>query len=712
MAEVGLIPCFANIQLALEMLSGQYGSPIAADRIAHGLPLNNGKISQFHLREAALRARLAARNVSIFAASSIHCPLLLFHPDGRATIISKIMPGAVGIAVGSRGSSTSITLARLQNEGFSTCWSISPHETRYSGEDNVSGEPRRHWIINTLLMKRSIVSSALFATIATNVLALAVPLITMNILDRVVSHAAFETLWALAIGGFLAVAGEFALRNLRGKLIDEASAQGDVVALNRIMAHILGARLETKRSSIGIQSNSLREFESLREIFNSATLAAIGDLPFAILFLVVIYMVAGPLVMVPIALIPILLMVGGKTQMSLQGLASKQFNDVAQKNAVAVELLSQLETIKAHTAESWAASKWERSVATHLRHSLSIRWEMALSNNLILALQSLTTITILVVGVYMIAAGQVSVGALYATSMLAGRALSPIVQVAALLSKVHHAMSAFKSIKALVDVEQERPNGVELVACAPVFSQIKLENVDFCYGPNSPLALRGVSLRITKGERIGIVGSIGSGKSSLVRIILGLRAPTSGSITLDGLPLWQHEIFEYRKKFGTALRESGFFQGTVRENISFHCPSVDDAHIQACANMGCANSWIVQLPKGLGSSIGEAGQGLSSGQRQTLALSRAFVGNPEILVFDEPTSDIDAFTEQQFVENLRAIPADKTMIVVTHRPAILDICNRLIVVENGSIKMDGEKNIVLARLAENIQAERARGAAA
>ena len=536
------------------------------------------------------------------------------------------------------------------------------------------------------------------ATVAINLLALAVPLITMNVMDRVVTHAAFETLWALTIGGLVAITMDFVLRMLRSSTVDRASARSDVIIANRIFGRVLGARLANRNGTVGVQSNSLREYESLREICNSATIATFGDLPFAVLFFFVTWLVAGPLVLVPIAVIPLLLAVGLSTQWTLNAAVSEHFKDSAHKNAVAVEMMTGLETIKAHGAESWAASKWERAVASHLHHSLDVRWWTALSGTLITALQNLTTLALLVVGVYLVVGNVISPGALFATVMLTGRSLTPVAQLASLLTKMHHAKSAYKALVALADVEQERPPGVSFLAPPRSFAGLDLDRVGLAYRKGGAEALKSVSLTIKPGERVAIIGSIGSGKSSLLRLLSGLRQPTSGSITMAGLPVSQIDPAGYRALFGCAFREESFFLGTLRDNICFQRTDVSDEQIVEAARMGGALGWINHLPAGFGTLVGEGGQGLSSGQRQTLALTRAFLGTPSAILLDEPTSDLDTRSETEFVQRLKQLGEQHTLIVVTHRPALLDACNRLIVLEAGSVLLDGDKAVVLGRL--------------
>jgi ATP-binding cassette, subfamily C, bacterial LapB len=677
----------------------------------HGLPLEESRLSPSHLGAAVDRAGLVAEALPLSSAKPYHCPLLLVYADGRAAIIAQLNPVGHGVAVLENGETQGILVASMKTPDLVGCWSLSPQQLHDERHDDVPAAARRHWLITSLVMQRDILASVVLATVVLNLLALAVPLISMNVMDRVVSHAAFETLWALTLGGVIAVSADFVLRSLRGRLIDRSSARSDVTASNRIFGKVLGAQLAARQASFGVQSNTLREYESLREISNAATVAALGDLPFAFLFLLTIYFVAGHLVWVPVAVMPLLLLAGWVGQNTLQPLSVASFRDAAQKNAVAVEVLSNLETIKSRAAESWAAAKWERAVASHLRHSLGLRWHTLLAANSMMALQGLTTLAVLVAGVYLIADKQMSPGALFAATMLTGRALSPVAQLSGLLSKLHHAETAYRSLRKLVDVEQERPEGMRFVAPSRRFSELRIENLNLSYGKDASPVLQDVCLTIRAGERIGIIGGIGSGKSSLLRAILGLRAPSSGVVTLDGIPIQQIDPALYRQKFGATFREEGFFFGTLRDNICFHSPGVDDAAIFSAVEFGGAMAWIKPLAKGLDSMIGEAGAGLSSGQRQTLALSRAFIGSPDIYLLDEPTSDVDGRTEQDFVQRLKQLPSHKTLIAVTHRPAVIEACTRLIVVDQGRVMLDGDTATVLARIRQQVQAGRSEAVA-
>jgi ATP-binding cassette, subfamily C, bacterial LapB len=692
------VPNFGRLQDALAVLSSALGTSATAESIANGLPLEQGRLSQIHLTDAATRGGLALTSAVGRQLKPHDCPLLFCNTRNDALIIAEISKDGTALTLSETGATKSIKLDALARAGFTSCWLVVPAQPHDQRTMEGPEDHRRHWILEALWMDRSILSSVIAATVFTNVLALVVPLVMMNVMDRVVAHAAFATLWALTIGAIAAIALDFILRTLRGSLIDKASAAGDVVVNNRIFSKLLGTKLSARQGSVGVQSNTLREFDSLREISNSATLATLGDLPFAILFLAVIGMVSGWLVVVPLAMVPVLLLLGYFTQRKLNALVASHYKDTAYKNAVAVEVLLNMETIKAHVGESWAAAKWERSVASYLRHSIGMRWWMAFSANTMMAAQSATTIAILVMGVYLISAGQMSGGALFAAIMLTGRALTPIAQLSALIAKFHHARTAFKSIKNMVDAEQDRPDEARFLRPPNQINSIVLDNVSLTYRKDGQPALKNITLEIAAGERIGIIGAIGSGKSTLLRVLTGLRSPTSGTIAVDGIPAQQIDPVLYRRKFGVQFRESGFFFGTLRENISFHRPNNSDEDVVEAARMGGALDWINALPKAFDTQIGESGAGLSSGQRQTISLARAFLGQPQILVLDEPTSDLDTRSESQLVQRLVLMPRSKTLIAVTHRPAVIEACTRLIVIDNGAIIMDGSKDMVLAEM--------------
>lgn len=705
------IPACRTIAEALTILSGVFGAEVPAEVLVHGLSVIKGNLSPVHYTEAAKRAGLKLSPIEPGQATPSHCPLLFCHPDGRAVIIVSVKPTGHAEAYGPQGRA-SVLLASLSAGGYATCYSVGRLTERDIRTETATADDFS-WFRRALFIGMNDLWPVVLATVVINLLALAVPLISMTVFDRVLSHAAFETLWVLSIGGLLAVVAEFVLRNLRSELIDRASARSDVHLSNGVMRRVVGARLTGKSQSVGVQANSLREYEALREIYNSSAIAALGDLPFAILFMIILWAVAGELAIVPLIATPLILCSAIAVQWKLSKLSKEHFKDMAHKSAVAVEVLGALTTLKSHAGESWAAYKWESAVASHLKHSVAMRHWSSVSSHVIIAMQSLTTIALLITGVYLVTAGSISPGALFAASMLTGRCLGPVSQVAGLIGKAHTAKSAYSAIRQITSVEQERPEQVQLLAGPGHPEPIAFESVNFSYLPNGAAVLKDVSLVIKPGEKVGIMGGIGSGKSSFLQLLLGLRRPDSGSVTMGGVPIGQIDPARYRKLFGVGFHGEELFFGSIVENVSFHRPEATEDEILAAVKLSGALDWIKSFPSGLSSIVSEGGRNLSSGQRQTLSLARAFLANPPILCLDEPTSNLDMRNELEFVRHLRALPPETTLIAVSHRVPVLEACDRLIVFDGGRVVLDGERTVVLARLKQlnRIQRPASAGAA-
>jgi ATP-binding cassette subfamily C protein LapB len=558
--------------------------------------------------------------------------------------------------------------------------------------------------------RRSIYGQAVVATVTINLLALAGSLVIMNVYDRVLPNQAMETLTALVIGACLAAIFEFTLRTTRGALIDAASRDVDIALSAKLFRRVLGARGQGGAGSTGVRLNTLREFETLREFFTAATLTTLGDLPFAALFLLIIAMIAGPLVIAPLALVGCLLIVQLALQAPLTRLTAESFRDTAQKNAVLVETLVGMETIKSLSAQRWAQSLWDRSVTEHVRVGLRTRFLSALSQNSVGLMQTLATMALLVHGVILIGQGAITAGALIAAMMLMGRAVAPIAQGAMLIGRLHHMRVAWSALAQLANAPQERPAGSDLVRPSAKPQSLRFEDVSFAHQPEAPPALAQVSFTIRPGERVGLIGGIGGGKSTALRLMMRLGSPQMGRILINELALEGLDPDWLRGQVGYLEQQPMLFSGTIRSNMSLHRPEAsDDELIHAAAAAG-ALAWINRLPRGFDTRLGERGAGLSGGQRQSLALARALVGGPSMLLLDEPTSDMDGRTEAEVVRQLAALIGRRTLVLVTHRPAVLDLVDRLIVFDGGRLMADGPKAEVLDLL--NRRAARPAAAAA
>jgi ATP-binding cassette, subfamily C, bacterial LapB len=543
-----------------------------------------------------------------------------------------------------------------------------------------------------------IYSRAVLATIAINVLALAGSLVIMNVYDRVLPNQAMETLTALTIGAMLAACFEFALRMLRGIMIDAASQETDLRVADTLFRRVVGAKLSASGGSTGVRINTMREFETLREFYTSATLTALGDLPFALLFILVIFWVAGPLVAVPLIAIPVLAAISLALHKPLARLTAESFRDTAQKNAILVETLVGLDTIKSIGAERHVEATWNTSMREHVRVGLRTRLLMALSQNAVQMTQGIATLALLAYGVILVGRGDITGGALMAATTLMARVLTPIAQGSMILGRLHHIKVAWAAIQQLADAPQERPADADFVTPLQAIQSFSFEQVRFSYAPDAPPALNDVSFSVAAGERVALIGSIGCGKSTILKLLMKLHEPQGGRILAQGLALAGIDPALLRAGIGCAEQNPVLFAGTLRMNLMLHRPEASDAQmIEACEISG-ALAWINRMPRGFDSRIGERGQGLSGGQRQSLALARALITNPPMLVLDEPTSDMDGRSETEIVARLGKAIAGRTLVLVTHRPALLDLVDRLIVLDAGKIVADGPKATVLEQL--------------
>lgn len=696
-------PAVDPLAAAIADIARHYGAPISPVSLTAGLALVNGRLPLQHVGLAARRAGFTA-DVGKNRISSLNAhdlPVVAVRDDGRATLVwSMDQPGRNGacatVSEAGRPDDRQTIAVELFEKEIAHVVRMTPAASAV--DEPASGNSR--WLREGFAGSARIYADAVAASIAINIVALALPLYTMSIYDRVVPNNAIDTLWALSIGVLLATAFDFVLKTLRSHAVDMASRRADVQLATLVFSRLVGARIPDKPVAAGIRANTMREFETLREFFNSVTLTTLGDLPFLLLFVGAIAMIAGPLSLVVIAALPLLIGAGWLVQRSMTRRTEQNLKESAAKNAVVVETLVGLETIKAAGAESWAADKWERAVAEHVRSGLALRRISNLGVTLVGLISGLVQIVMVIVGCYMVAEGAMTSGTLVAATMLAGRALAPMSQLALLVSKLHQARAAYKSLNELVGAPQERGTGQRFIVRDALEGGFACEELTYSYDKDAAPALRDVSFDIKPGERVGIIGGIGSGKSTLLKLMVALHHPTSGRLLVDGIPAHQLDPACLRAQVALCLQGGDLFQGTLRSNIALAAPQATDDAILTAARDAGALDWITRLPRGLDTIVRERGGGLSRGQRQSVVLARALLQRPPVLLLDEPTSDMDLWSEQQTVRRIGEATKGRTLIIVTHRPAPLDIVDRLIVLDQGRKIADGPKAAVMARLKE------------
>ncbi|MDF3036482.1 MAG: type secretion system permease/ATPase [Paucimonas sp.] len=558
--------------------------------------------------------------------------------------------------------------------------------------------PQRHWFWGALLEQWPLFKDVLAAALLINLFGLAMPMFTMSVYDRVVPNYAVETLWVFSGGVLLVLVLDYVIRLLRGHFVDLASSRVDLKLSALIMDRVLGMRMSQRPVSVGAFAANLRSFETVRDFIASATVTAIIDLPFALLFLLVLAWISWPLVFLPLLGMVVVIVYSYVVQHKMRELSETTFRASAMRNATLVESLTALESIKAHGAESQTQAKWEKATAFLSRVNGELRLLSSSSMNGVATLQQLVNLAVVIAGVYLIHERMLTMGGLIAATMLSSRVMAPLGQLVGLLMQFQNAQTALKALEQIVDRPGERADEAAFIHRPEIRGEIEFRDVHFSYPGRQEEALRGISFRIMPGERVVVLGRVGSGKSTLQKLILGLHTPTKGAVLLDGVDLRQLDPADLRRNMGYVEQDAMLFYGSLRENIAIRAPYADDNAVVAAAELAGLTEFVNRHPEGFDMMVGERGESLSGGQRQGLAIARAVLLDPPVLLLDEPTSAMDFTSEQQLKERLKRYAEHKTMVIVTHRSSLMDLAQRLIVIDDGRIVADGPRDQVVAAL--------------
>ncbi|HEY0112480.1 MAG TPA: type I secretion system permease/ATPase [Allosphingosinicella sp.] len=559
-------------------------------------------------------------------------------------------------------------------------------------------EPRlAAWLTEPMRRNRSVYVKVAIAAAMINIFGLVTSLFTMTVYDRVLPNNATSSLVALSIGLGIVVVFDFILKLLRSYFVDIAGASIDREIGETLFHRLLRIRLELKKGSTGSLTGLMRELEALRDFFASATLTAVVDLPFIFLTLAVIAMIGGWIVLVPAIAVPIVILVGALTQPAMDRLSAQAMGEGLAKQSVLVETIGGLETVKATGAGPLLAGRWDRAVDQHSRSSLRQRLIASIGITTATTASTLSYAGVVIVGVGMIADQRLTMGGLIACSILAGRAVAPLAQISQLLSRMTSTRTAYRQLNELMNLPPEGPEG-EALRLSGVGGKIEFRNVSFRYPGAPEKTLDEINFTIEPGEHVALLGRVGSGKSTIARLILGLYAPEEGIVMLDGTDIRQLDPDDLRRNVGAALQESVLLTGSVRENIALGRPHVDDAELLRAADLSGTHSFMGQIANGYDLKLADRGEGLSGGQRQSIALARALAGKPPVMVFDEPTSAMDAQTETALLQRLQEELKGRTLILITHRPPLLALVSRILLVDKGRIVRDGPRDEVMKQI--------------
>lgn len=591
-----------------------------------------------------------------------------------------------------------------------------------SRTDDIHLIGKAHWFWGVLTKYRPIYRDVAVASLVINLLGLASPLFVMNVYDRIVPNNALTSLWVLALGVCMAYAMDAVLRVLRGHFVDLAGRKADTVLANTLMDKVLVARLDAQPKSMGALLNNLREFEQLREFFGSVTLVALLDLPFLSLFLLLIFWLGGPLVLLPILALPIMVAVGYAVQIPFQNAAAAQFRQNMHKHSLLLEVINGIEAIKANLLQSHMRAVWGRVAAGSAAASAWSRRLSTMSTTGVLLIGQLINTAMVVWGVYLIGEGKLSLGALIACIILLGRVLGPLSQLATLFAQGQKSRMALKALDMIMALPEEGSSGDSLQKVENLAPSLSCEGLSFAYGdfassasPTSPVppsppvpVISDCTFHIAAGEKVGIIGHTGSGKSTLGRLLLGLYQPGAGRVCFGGVDI-RHLVPEaLRARMGFMPQENVLFYGSVYDNIAMACPLLveeDDAdsreaqhtRILRAADLAGVTDFVSRHPQGFAMPVGERGLSLSGGQRQAVTLARALVHNPDVVVLDEPSSNLDMESERALITRCKSVLAGKSLLLFTHRLSMLELVDRVLVLEAGRIVYDGPKEAAFAR---------------
>lgn len=688
----------------LVLLTRMQNKLFSADTLTAGLPLVESRLTPDLFIRAAARAGLSAQVVkrSLDKISNLVLPAVLLLKDQQACVlVQKGEDGTAQIILPETGvGADQITLDDLAQNYSGFAIFIRPAYLFDTRTESCAVPRTEHWFWGVFQQNWPIYGEALVASLLINVFALVTPLFVMNVYDRVVPNNAVETLWVLAIGAVIVFGFDLLMRTLRGYFIDVAGKRVDVILSANIFERMMGIRMEARPPSVGVFANNLQEFEAFRDFLTSATITLLIDLPFIILFILVIWWVGGPLALIPLNAVPIVIAVSLILQGPLRKVVQESFRHAAQRQATLIETLSGLETVKSIGAEGPIQRKWEQIIGQIAKLGLKSRFLSSAVVNVSIFMQQVVSIAVVVYGVYLISEKELTTGALIACTILTGRVLAPLSQVAGLLTRYYQSKAALGSLNNMMQLPVERPAGKSYVHRSKFQGEVEFKDVNFSYPGQTVPALSDVSFKIAVGDRVGIIGRIGSGKTTIEKLMLGLYTPTSGSVLIDGIDLKQIDPAELRRNIGYVPQDIVLFFGSVKDNIIMGAPYVDDSAMLRAAEIAGVSDFVNRHPMGFDMPVGERGDGLSGGQRQTIAIARSQLLDPPILLMDEPSNSIDNRSEELFKARLGNNLENKTLILVTHRASLLALVNRLIVIDGGRVVADGAKEQVLAALAE------------
>ena len=688
---------------SLQFIAKYYQKNISNESLASGLLTQGKKMNLESFLKSSSKIGLISKVVErkIEDISQLALPALLILNKGRACVLLdiNIQEDTIKVFIPDLEGETLFSIERLMQEYTGTLVLIkNDYKFKNQVHQKIDIEKPNQWFIGAMKRNKEIYKRVFIAAILINLFVLSVPLFTMNVYDRVLPNNAIDTLWVLAIGVFFVLGFDFILKLIRSHYLGLANKRADIVMSNKIFDQLLDIKLDQKPPSTGMFLSRLQSFESVREFFTTATIAAIVDLPFIFLFIAIIFFIGGPIGWIAIVTVIVAFSFSLYMQKPLKELIEKSAQEDQIKLTALNETVTGLEIVKSVRGQNRMKAQYESALnqtayfnekMQHLSQSVSYFTSF---------ISQASSIAIVIVGVYLASEGEITMGAIIAAMMLNGRVIQPISQIVAMIIRYDRTMLSLKNIDEIMAMDVERGKNKTYLSRPDLDGDIVFKNVSFSYEEQNYKALDNINFTIKKGEKVGIIGKIGSGKSTLSKLILDLYSPTSGSVLVDGSDVRQIDPVDLRRSIGYVPQEPFLFLGTVKDNITIGDNFASDEDILEASKIAGLDKFLGKHEAGFDMMVGERGYGLSGGERQSITLARAIISRPNFLILDEPTNSMDLQSEKAFIDNMKNVIEDKSVIIMTHKMSILDLVDRVIVMHDGKILADGPKDSVLNKL--------------
>jgi len=695
-----------------------YNRPFSADALVADLPVEPERItpqlfsldagnSKSNFSRAAKRAGFSSKlvNYSFKDISPLLLPMILIlrgdKKGEKACVLREISPDrkyAKIIIPDIEDGENWVEIEDLEAEYINHAFLLKPEHHYKDAHKRILKHEEHHWFWGTLGYSRKIYTDVIIASFLINLFVMATPIFTLNIYDRVVPNNAIDTMWVFATGIIVLYLFDMTLKFLRSYFLENAAKKSDIIMSSIIFEQVMNLKMVSRPSSVGSFASNLKDFDSIRGFFTASSIATIIDIPFTIIFLFIIYILGGWLVYIPLMSAFIIILYSLIIEKPMQRSIESTYEASARKNSVLIESLTALETIKALGISGQSQWKWEEATGDVAQKGLRSK---ILSNSIatfVNFIVQLNTVAIIIGGVYAIGAKELSMGGLIAVVMLASRMLAPLAQIASLISNFQQTKTAYKAVNSIMQLSVEREDAKKFVQRPSFDGKIEFQNVSFSYPGSDKKVLDDVSFIIHPGESIGIIGTNGSGKTSIEKLILGLYEPDEGSILIDGIDIKQIDPADLRSGISYVPQDTMLFRGTLKDNIIVRQPDASDEVILKASSLSGVQKFVDIHPMGFDMPIGERGEGLSGGQKQSISIARAFIKDAPIILLDEPTNSMDSTSENNFINSLVKLKQGKTMLLISHKNTLLRITKRLILLEQGKIILDGSHSDVVQRL--------------